>query len=73
MMPIGRLTPGVEISYWDCGTSGRPEAQIARVVRARGSGVLVVRDGLRYRVRRQDVIRILPTDVAGEEELRRPE
>lgn len=51
-----KLSKGDQISHLD-NACGGTELNIAKVIRARGKGVLVERDGLKYRINRDDVIR----------------
>lgn len=54
------LRPGMVVYHSDTSPNGYYEGGIARVVRARGRGVLLERRGLRFRISRDDVVRVLP-------------
>lgn len=56
-----RLSAGLEIFHLDNDPNGHVGGNIATVIRARGQGVLVRNEhGTRYRINRDDVIRIIP-------------
>lgn len=54
-----KLSSGLTITHFDDGANGETTVQIAKVIAAKGRGVLVERDGHRYRIARGDVVRVL--------------